>query len=162
MALQEHKAAPRIRNITLSHLDSIIGIEKLSYPNPWPSSVFIEELQHKWSRMWGYYPERYNAPVGFILFWEIYDELHILNLAVHPDARRQGIARSLLEALLAYGREHGFRYVTLEVRTSNIPARNLYDGLGFKIEGIRRGYYSDNNEDALIMARAVGPISHPA
>ena len=141
-----------IKPVGLSHLDSIISIEKISYPTPWPSSVFIEELQHSWSRMWGFYPPDCKVPVGFILFWEVYDELHILNIAVHPSFRRRGIARKLMEALLSHGRMNGFKFVTLEVRSSNAAALNLYRNLDFRIEGIRKGYYSDNNEDALIMA----------
>jgi ribosomal-protein-alanine N-acetyltransferase len=144
-----------IRPVGLSHLDSIITIEKISYPTPWPSSVFIEELQHSWSRMWGFYPPDYKVPVGFILFWEVYDELHILNIAVHPGFRRRGIARKLMEALLTHGRMNRFKFITLEVRSSNTAALNLYRNLSFRIEGIRKGYYSDNNEDALIMANYI-------
>jgi len=144
-----------IKPVGLSHLDSVIGIEKVSYPTPWPSSVFIEELQHSWSHMWGFYPPDYKVPVGFILFWEVYDELHILNIAVHPGFRRRSIARNLMESLLAHGRMNRFKFVTLEVRSSNIAALNLYKTLNFRIEGIRKGYYSDNNEDALIMANYI-------
>lgn len=144
-----------IKPVGLSHLDSVIGIERISYSTPWPSSVFIEELQHSWSRMWGFYPPDFKLPVGFILFWEVYDELHILNIAVHPGFRRRGIARNLIQALLAHGRMNRFKYVTLEVRCSNIAAMNLYRNLSFRIEGVRKGYYSDNNEDALIMAHYI-------
>jgi len=149
-------AAPSfIKPVGLTHLDSILTIERVSYPSPWPSSVFIEELQHTWSRMRGFYPPGFGVPVGFILFWEIYDELHILNLAVHPEHRRRGVARKLMQDLLGHGRENGFKYITLEVRCSNTAALGLYKSLAFTVEGVRRGYYSDNNEDALIMAHYV-------
>ncbi len=141
-----------IRRLTLDHLDNIMKIERVSYPNPWPSSVFVEELQHRWSTLWGFFPPGMQVPVGFLLFWEIYDELHVLNLAVHPDYRQNGLAKSLLTSLLEYGRRKNFKFVTLEVRRSNIPALNLYRQLGFQMVGVRKGYYCDNNEDALIMA----------
>ena len=141
-----------IRQVSLSHLDSIMRIERVSYPNPWPSSVFIEEMQHKWSTLWGFYPPEYKIPVGFLLFWEIYDELHVLNLAVHPDYRRRGLARSLMISLLDHGKTSNFKFITLEVRCSNDAALGLYRQLGFRVVGVRKGYYSDNNEDALIMA----------
>ncbi|MFH1434229.1 MAG: ribosomal protein S18-alanine N-acetyltransferase [Pseudomonadota bacterium] len=143
---------PCIRPVKLTHLDTIITIERGSYTTPWPSSVFVEELQHDWSTMWGFYPDGYRVPVAFLLFWEIYDEMHILNIAVHPEFRRQGIARRLLTSLIEHGRENNFKYVTLEVRESNIAALGLYRSLRFRVEGIRKGYYSDNCEDALIMA----------
>lgn len=143
---------PLIRQVSPALLDIIIDIEKVSYPHPWPLSVFIEELQHTWSHMWGYYPHGFKVPAGFLLFWSIYDELHILNLAVHPDFRRRGIAKNLLKALLEYGTGNGFKFITLEVRGTNTAAMNLYSGLNFKVEKVRKGYYSDNNEDALIMA----------
>jgi ribosomal-protein-alanine N-acetyltransferase len=146
---------PCIKTVDLNHIDSIIGIEQVSYPLPWPSSVFIDELQNSWSRLWGYFPHGLNTPIGFMLFWEVYDELHILNIAVHPNYRRRGIARSILRSLLEYGRQGGFKYITLEVRCSNAAARNLYRELNFQVKGIRRGYYSDNNEDALIMAHYI-------
>jgi ribosomal-protein-alanine N-acetyltransferase len=147
---------PRVRPSSLSHLDHIIAIERLSYASPWPSSVFVDEMQHEWSRIWGYFPGGFQAPVGFVLFWEIYDEVHILNLAVHPRYRRKSVARALLAALFEHSRGHGFKFVTLEVRRSNQGAIDLYKSFGFRVEGVRKGYYSDNLEDALIM---VSPLS---
>jgi ribosomal-protein-alanine N-acetyltransferase len=141
-----------IRQVSMAHLDSIMRIERVSYPSPWPSSVFIEEMQHKWSTLWGFYPPGFQVPVGFLLFWEIYDELHVLNLAVHPDYRKRGLARALMASLLDHGRINNFKFITLEVRCSNGAALGLYRQLGFKVVGVRKGYYSDNNEDALIMA----------
>jgi ribosomal-protein-alanine N-acetyltransferase len=79
------------------------------------------------------------------------DAWHVMNIAVAPDRRRQGIARTLLEHLFAVTAGHGHRGYTLEVRVSNVDAIRLYESVGFKARGIRRGYYTDNREDALIM-----------
>jgi len=141
-----------IKYLNFSNLESIINIERKSYSSPWPPHVFLEEMRCEWSRMWGVFPPDSKDPVGFILFWEIYDELHILNLAVHPSFRRRGYAKQMMSLLLDYGRAKNFKLATLEVRPSNTPALKLYMQLGFKVVGIRKGYYSDNNEDALMMA----------
>lgn len=141
-----------IRDIDVSFLPSILEIERNSYSCPWPAEVFVEELSLKWSKMWGYFPPDSDNPVGFIFYWKIYDELHILNLAVHPAYRRKGIGKELLGALITHGLKDGFKIITLEVRQSNAAAINLYKSFNFRIIGIRKGYYCDNNEDAYIMA----------
>jgi len=142
---------PSVRPLDASHLAAILEIERLSYATPWPTSVFTEEMQHEWSRLWGWFPGGFAAPAGFLLFWEVYDEVHVLNLAVHPSMRRRGVARGLLASLFHHCRERSFKLVTLEVRSSNQAALGLYGSFDFRPAGVRKGYYSDNLEDALIM-----------
>ena len=89
--------------------------------------------------------------VGYICLWEIADEVHVTNVAVHPGRRRQGIARALLGGVIDDGRARKLRMVVLEVRPSNRDALTLYESFGFRVVGRRRGYYYDTGEDALIM-----------
>jgi ribosomal-protein-alanine N-acetyltransferase len=98
-----------------------------------------------------------GPPLGFLLAWSVADELHLLELASHPEHRRRGFARDLLSALLAYAREEHKRLVLLEVRQSNRAAVALYESFGFGTTGVRRGYYSDTGEDALEMRLTLNP-----
>jgi [ribosomal protein S18]-alanine N-acetyltransferase len=90
--------------------------------------------------------------VGYVLFWFLPEDVDIHNIAVHPDFRRQGIGRLLLEQVIVAARRQERLRVTLDVRFSNTPAQNLYRSFGFVTRGLRKGYYSDNGEDALVMA----------
>jgi len=89
--------------------------------------------------------------VGYLCLWEIGYEIHITNLAVHPDRRRQGLARSLIQSVLEDGRGRGVTLAFLEVRPTNAEALGLYESLGFSVIGRRKGYYFDTGEDALVM-----------
>jgi ribosomal-protein-alanine N-acetyltransferase len=89
--------------------------------------------------------------VGYVLFWLLPDAIDIHNIAVHPNYRRRGIARALLSEVIGDAQQHSLARVMLEVRRSNIPAQTLYRRLGFVTAGIRKGYYSDDGEDALAM-----------
>ena len=97
--------------------------------------------------------------VGFLLAWSVADELHLLELASHPEYRRQGFARSLLCALIVHARQTRKRLLLLEVRRSNRAAILLYESSGFQTTGVRRGYYSDTGEDALEMRITFDPSS---
>ena len=92
-----------------------------------------------------------NEPLAFCLAWSVADELHLLDMASHPEQRRKGHARALLHELLSYARAEHKRLVLLEVRHSNQPAILLYRSVGFETTGVRRGYYSDTGEDAVEM-----------
>ena len=96
---------------------------------------------------------------GFLLAWSVADELHLLELASHPEHRRRGFARALLGALIAHAREHKKRLLLLEVRCSNQGAITLYESAGFQKTGVRRGYYSDTGEDAVEMRITFDPSS---
>ncbi len=97
--------------------------------------------------------------VGFLLAWSVADELHLLELASHPEYRRKGFARALLSALIAHARQHRKRLLLLEVRRSNEAAVTLYESSGFQRTGVRPGYYSDTGEDAVEMRITFDPSS---
>jgi len=105
-----------------------------------------EELARTWARL--RVAQRGGALLGYVLFWHVADEVHLLNVAVAPDARRGGVGRALVEDVLAYARAHAVAKVLLEVRASNGPAIALYEALGFEPFNVRKRYY-DDGEDAL-------------
>ena len=98
-----------------------------------------------------------EPPLAFLLAWSVADELHLLDMATHPEHRRQGHSRALLQALLDHARREHKRLVLLEVRHTNAPAIALYQSVGFQTTGVRRGYYSDTAEDALEMRITFDP-----
>jgi ribosomal-protein-alanine N-acetyltransferase len=131
-------------------LEEVLGIERASFSMPWSRGAFLYELEQ--NRVARCYVVREDARlVGYICLWEVADELHITNIAVHPDLRRRGVGRALLSAVLDDARQRALRLVVLEVRPSNVEARGLYESFGFQVVGRRRGYYYDTGEDALVM-----------
>ena len=143
-----------IRRLDLADLDAIDVIEQRAYPTPWSRAMFASELAKPTSICLGAFEG--DELVGYIVNSRYVDAWHVMNVAVDPDRRRRGIASHLLERLfeLTLGDER--RGYTLEVRISNDPAIRLYERLGFEPRGLRRGYYTDNREDALIMWRDAG------
>ena len=139
--------------LTPADLDEVLAIERISFPTPWSRGAFLYEMrQNPAARCWvarGAPPA--PSVLGYLCLWEISPEIHITNLAVHPDWRRQGIARALLTATLEDARRRGLTLALLEVRPNNAEALGLYEGLGFQIVGRRKGYYFDTGEDALLM-----------
>jgi len=131
-------------------LDEVVTIERASFGMPWSRGAFLYEIeQNRVARCWVLRDD--DRVVAYLCLWEIGDELHVTNIAVHPGLRRRGLARRLLGAILDDGRARGLRAVTLEVRPTNDEARTLYESFGFRVVGRRRGYYYDTGEDALIM-----------
>jgi [ribosomal protein S18]-alanine N-acetyltransferase len=116
-----------------------------------------EELERPWSRVWAAQTDPEAPPVAFVVAWHVADELHVLDIATAPAMRRRGLARALMDEALAYAAVQRIRIVLLEVRRSNRPAIKLYRGLGFTALGVRAGYYSDNNEDAIEMILSLDP-----
>jgi [ribosomal protein S18]-alanine N-acetyltransferase len=143
--------AVRIRALGLHDLDSIERIEQRAYPTPWSRSMFASELAKPTSICLGGFEG--SELVGYIINSRYVDAWHVMNVAVDPERRRRGIATRLLERLFELTIDDERRGYTLEVRVSNGEAIKLYEGLGFEARGIRRGYYTDNREDALIMWR---------
>lgn len=137
----------------LADVKAIWTIEKLSFPTPWSRWSFITELGNPVSHtlVIGPAPPHPWKPLGYIIFWVVAPDMHILNLAVHPSCRRRGIARRLLTEALAFARTRGAATAWLEVRPSNTPARALYESLGFTEVGTRPQYYTDTQEDAILM-----------
>ena len=136
--------------MTTADIEKVIAIERASFQFPWSTRFFLDELQVDCAR--SILAEVEERIVGYVLFWFLPEEVDIHNIAVHPDFRRHGIGRLLLEQVVATARRQDRVRVTLDVRFSNVPAQNLYRSFGFVIRGVRKGYYSDNGEDALVMA----------
>ena len=143
--------AIKIRVLELSDLSAIETIEQKAYPTPWSRSMFASELAKPTSICLGAFEGR--DLVGSVINSRYVDAWHVMNVAVDPDHQRRGIATALLERLFEVTRDDERRGYTLEVRVSNEDAIALYEKLGFEARGIRRGYYTDNREDALIMWR---------
>ena len=139
-----------LRRLELSDLDAIERIERASYPTPWSRSMFASELAKPSSLSFGAVDET-GTLVGYLVLSRYVDAWHVMNVAVAPEKRRQGIASALLHRLLELTKDDSLRGYTLEVRVSNAGAIKLYEDLGFRPRGVRRGYYTDNREDALIM-----------
>ncbi len=139
-----------IDTMELADIPAVHAIERQSFPVPWPAYAFRQELEA--NRLARYLLVRAgDRVVAYAGLWLMVGEAHVTTFAVLPDWRRQGVGRRLMLALLDLGRELGAETATLEVRLSNLAARRLYEQFGFRPVGIRPRYYSDNNEDALIM-----------
>ncbi len=138
--------------MTEEHLDGVMVIETLSFKIPWSRSAFIDELT---TNQMAVYVVAVSGReiIGYGGLWRILDEGHITNIAVHPEFRRCRAGSRIMDKLLEICQREGIKSLTLEVRKSNIPAQRLYENYDFKAEGIRKGYYSDTGEDALIMWR---------
>ena len=140
-----------IRRLSLAELDAIEAIEKRAYATPWSRSMFASELAKGSSISLGAFDG--DRLVGYVVNSRYVDAWHVMNVAVSPPRQRQGIAQTLLHELFQLTKEDDRRGYTLEVRVSNTDAIALYESLGFVRQGLRRGYYTDNREDALIMWR---------
>ena len=131
------------------HIESLAALETLCFPDPWSAAALTEELTNP--------PAAFRVAVddagrvlGYVGLHCVSDEGFIANVAVHPAARRQGVARSLLAALIALGQERQLYRLTLEVRASNTAAIALYEDAGFVRDGVRPGFYRHPAEDAVI------------
>ncbi|HEY3182580.1 MAG TPA: ribosomal protein S18-alanine N-acetyltransferase [Gaiellaceae bacterium] len=143
--------AIEIRTLGLGDLDSIESIEKRAYRTPWSRSMFASELAKPTSICLGAFEG--ERLMGYTINSRYVDAWHVMNVAVDPEYQRRGVASQLLERLFELTADDERRGYTLEVRVSNQDAIGLYEKLGFEPRGIRRGYYTDNREDALIMWR---------
>lgn len=145
---------------TPADLEAIDEIERYSFARPWPRSTFEAELTRDVARL---EVARTTAILGFCNYWIVADpqglrgEVHILAIATHPDHRRAGIGAALLAHALAEGRAQRAGLATLEVRRGNAPAIALYERAGFRTVHVRRQYYQDNGEDALVMLIELSP-----
>ncbi|HXG76443.1 MAG TPA: ribosomal protein S18-alanine N-acetyltransferase [Gaiellaceae bacterium] len=141
-----------LRRLDAEDLDAVEEIERASYPTPWSRSMFAAELRKPSSLALGAFAAG-GELVGYAIVSRYVDAWHVMNVAVAPAFRRRGVATALLERLFDVTATDPRRGYTLEVRVSNDSAIRLYERLGFRPRGIRRGYYTDNREDALIMWR---------
>ncbi len=143
-----------IREMQEEDLDRIREIELLSFNSPWSKESFIYELfQNRLARY--IVMEQGEEIVAYMGMWFIHQDIHITNFAVAPEYRKLGFGRRLLNFIVFFAKTKGFKYITLEVRRSNEIAQNLYQGLGFKVIGVRPSYYRDNQEDAILMQKRI-------
>jgi ribosomal-protein-alanine N-acetyltransferase len=147
-----------LRRARPADVGRIVDIEKDGFAHPWSRELIERELGHSWSRIVlacdedGAGEERV---LGYIVFWIVHDEVHVLNVATALEARRRGVGRALMLAAEDEGRSRGARLSTLEVRRSNHGAIALYRVLGYRQVGIRPRYYAEENEDAIVMVKAL-------
>lgn len=132
------------------HVDEVMKIEEASFTTPWTRSSILEEINKNKMAIYIVALEE-GKVVGYGGMWHVINEGHITNIAVDENYRGRGVASSIIDKLTEIAMEKDMIGLTLEVRVSNEAARRLYGKNGFKMEGIRKEYYSDNMEDALIM-----------
>lgn len=138
-----------IRTMTKDDIDDVYKVEEDCFADPWSKEAIRQELKNNLARY--IVAEIDGKVVGYVGVWFVLDEGHITNVAVHSDYRGKKIGDKLIKELVGLCKENNMSAITLEVRVSNIVAQNLYKKYGFKIGGIRKEYYSDNKEDAMIM-----------
>jgi ribosomal-protein-alanine N-acetyltransferase len=143
-------APVEVRDMTLRDVGDVQEVETLSFPVPWPPNAFRHELTQNRNAHY-IVAELDGKVVGYAGLWLMVDEAHITTFAVHPQFRRRRVGHRMLQRLFEISDEVGAEWLTLEVRVSNLGAQKLYEKFGLRRAGIRRHYYSDNNEDALIM-----------
>ena len=138
--------------MSMEDIDGVMIVENLSFAVPWTREAFVGEVTR--NAFATYITAKIEGKViGYAGMWKIFDEGHITNIAVHPEYRRNRVGAGLVERLIAVAGETGIKRMTLEVRASNIAAIRLYEKYGFTAVGIRKEYYSDTREDAVIMWR---------
>lgn len=132
-------------------IDAVLAIEHASFTSPWTKEMYLAEYENTGVSYFYLAKTPLGEIIGFCSFWRVLDELHVNNLAVTPAHRRAHVATALLARVLEDGAKLGARRATLEVRHSNEPAQRLYERFQFTVAGIRRGYYSNPVEDALVL-----------
>lgn len=134
----------------LKHIPDVLKVERVSFLTPWSDHAFTYEILYN---ELSYYTVALldDVVVGYAGMWMILDEAHVTNVAVAPTHRNRKIGRLLMQQLMNKAVQNGINRMTLEVRPSNAYARRLYKSLGFKELGVRKNYYTDTNEDAIIM-----------
>ncbi len=149
----------RIEEMSIEDIPSVHEIERRSFSTPWPQNAFREEITG--NRMAHYIVARMGDTIaGYAGLWVIIDEGHITTFGVHPEWRRRGVGKRMLLHLAEMTLALGAQRMTLEVRASNEPAKALYAAFGFTAAGLRRAYYTDDGEDAIVMTTP--PLRDPA
>ncbi|HUS68378.1 MAG TPA: ribosomal protein S18-alanine N-acetyltransferase [Kofleriaceae bacterium] len=135
-------------------LEQVLEIEQHAFRSPWSHQIFIEELAREWAYLDVLRERDKDGSVRIVAYcnyWLVRDEVHLLNIATHPDHRRHGHGRALMTHITDFARRHACRYVTLEVRRSNQAAIDLYHAFHFQPVGVRKKYYVEDQEDAIVM-----------
>jgi ribosomal-protein-alanine N-acetyltransferase len=157
MAVRQ-RATMEIRRMRPDDLEEVMVIEREAFPHPWSTDLFRRELEHDWSTILvSVAPHSPLASAetvtGFLIFWLVHDEVHILNVAVAPVHRRKGIARALMQEAEKRAHQANAALMTLEVRRSNLGALDLYREFDYRAVGVRPNYYVDEGEDAIVMVK---------
>jgi ribosomal-protein-alanine N-acetyltransferase len=139
--------------MTLGDVDAVAAIERETFAMPWSYASFVRELTQNASTARYLVLDLDGEAVGYAGMWLVVDEGHVTNIAVRSDLRGMGGGKELMRALIGEAAANGLAYMALEVRRSNAAARGLYQKMGFVDAGVRKRYYEDNREDAMIMAR---------
>ncbi len=137
-----------------SDLDEVLAIERASFAGPWSRDMFLEEMDNRHARLVVFRLE--GKIVGYICFWVVLDEAHLLNIAVHPEYRGRGHGRAIMAYLESVCVEEGLNRLLLEVGRRNAAARNLYKKFGFSSIGFRKQYYAAIKDDAFVMEKWLG------
>lgn len=143
------EAPIKIAAMTREDLPQVLAIERVSFPLPFSENLFHMELDLNIAHMM--VAKEGDEIKGYLDFWHINGEIHVINVAIHPNARKQGIGSFLMCYVIDYGKKNRARQINLDVRESNSNAIGLYKKFGFEQIDIRKGYYQDNEEDALVM-----------
>ncbi len=145
--------ALRFRRMRPEDLDRVVEIEKDGFRHPWSKELLERELAHAWSTVLLAATDgpRGERIIGFVVYWLVHDEVHVLNIATAREERRRGVGRALMEQAAESGRHRGATLATLEVRRSNLAALELYRALGYRQVGVRPNYYAEEGEDAIVM-----------
>jgi len=139
------------RRMREADLPRVMEIERAAFSHPWSEELVRRELAHEFSTVLLATGGADGEVQGFAVVWLVHDELHVLNVAVAPEARRLGVGHAILDQVEARGREQGARVAMLEVRRGNAPAIALYRSRGYREVGVRPRYYAEDGEDALVM-----------
>jgi [ribosomal protein S18]-alanine N-acetyltransferase len=150
----------KFSRMKMPDIPEVMALELATFTSPWTEDMFTQEVEHDLS-VTILAREEGNALAGFICFWVLVDEMHIMNLAVRSDLRGRGIGKRLVKRAMVMAGKRGAKSATLEVRESNRAAISLYEGFGFVVAGRRKNYYDMPKENAVIMwlydMRATGP-----
>jgi len=151
MAVNKLQTAFDVEPMRLADVDAVMAIEKVSFRSPMTAQLLLEEMGREWAYIDVVRDRLHRNVVAFTNYWVVADEVHLLNLATHPEERRAGHASRLLAHIIEVGRTRSCRFVTLEVRRSNAAAARLYRRFGFRAVGVRPNYYAEDQEDAIVM-----------
>ena len=152
MAVERSPSPVVLEPFADEHVAGVLNVERECFPAPWTEAMFRQEVEEKWLSR-SFVAVQDGTVVGYVIAWFLRGEVHILNLAVAKSQQRRGIARRMLAHVIDLADAEHCNMITLEVRVSNEPAKLLYFSMGFAPVGVRRRYYHDNNEDAIVMTK---------
>jgi len=132
-------------------LADVVAIEREAHPRAWSEENFLSEMRRPCA--YAFVAHHKHRLLGYLIFWMICDEVHLLNLSIHPDFRGRGMGKKLMTFLIDFAHRSGAKWIGSEVRRSNRAALALYRSFGFREHGVRKGYYQDTHEDGILLER---------